>query len=372
MAHSVIAAGHICVDMSSGFATIGTYETPGELLLPGTLVQMKPLDMRVGGSVTNTGLTFRLLGNEVTLIGRIGDDVLGKVLREKIAQYQVTDALHVDKSSSTSYSMLLQVPGTDAFVLHCPGANNTFSSTDVSDEALAGTELFHFGYPPMMQRMYENDGVELVSLLRRAKARGCITSLDFSSLDIDSDGALQDWPMLLTQLLPYVDVFSARFCDLCWILNRARHDALTSSTNHREPPADLDMKQDAEPLADWAIAHGCGMALVKCGAAGLCLRTAGAERLADFGRSSPLALPRWANRSILQKAYPPDHVRQSSGAGDVCIAAFLTALLDGEPPESCTLLGACEGSCCISTDDVFSGLMTLPQLKWRIAAELGL
>lgn len=371
MAHNILAAGHICVDMASGFATIGTYETPGDLLLPGTLVQMKPLDLRAGGSVTNTGLTFRLLGNQVTLLGRIGDDTLGQALRTRLAQYQVTDALILDKNSSTSYSMLLQVPGTDAFILHCPGANDAFSSNDVSDEALAGAELFHFGYPPMMRRMYENDGVELVSLLRRAKARGCITSLDFSSLDIDSDGALQDWPMLLTQALPYVDVFSTRFSDLCWILNRARHDALTSTTNHREPPADLDMKQDAEPLAEWALARGCGMVLVKCGGAGLCLYTAGEERLSAFGRGTPLAAQRWANRAILQKAYPPDRVRQSSGAGDVCIAAFLTALLDGEPPESCALLGACEGSCCVSTDDVFSGLMTLPQLKWRIAAEMG-
>lgn len=372
MAHKIIAAGHICMDMSSAFSTSNTYAMPGDLLQPGKLIQMREAVLRAGGSTVNTGITFQLLGGQVNLMGKIGADPLGSVVKGVLEAYHAADGLIVDKASSTAYSLVLQVPGTDSFILHSPGANDTFASVDVPDSALMDAELFHFGYPPVMRKMYENDGVELVSLFRRAKAFGCVTSLDLSSLDPDSEGALADWPLILSQVLPYVDFFIPRFNDLCWILNRPRFNQLTRNTNHREPPPGLDLRAEAGPLAQWAIDRGCGAVLVKCGVEGLYLRTAPLERVAQFCRLPRLGASCWASREVIQPSYTPDFVKNPAGAGDACIAAFLTAMLDGEPPESCVLLGGAEGACCVSTEDVFSGLLTLPQLKWRILAEMEL
>ena len=58
----------------------------------------------------------------------------------------------------TSYTIVISPPGHDRSFLHCPGANETFTAADVPYEQLAGVRLFHFGYPPLMPRMYADGG----------------------------------------------------------------------------------------------------------------------------------------------------------------------------------------------------------------------
>ena len=60
---------------------------------------------------------------------------------------------------STSY-WSWAVPGIDRIFLHNPGANDSFRSEDIPEKMLEEA-LFHFGYPPIMRSMYENDGEEL-------------------------------------------------------------------------------------------------------------------------------------------------------------------------------------------------------------------
>ena len=61
----VIAAGHICLDITPVFpdAKTGRLE---DVLSPGKLVEMKEADVHTGGSVANTGLAMKLLGADVT------------------------------------------------------------------------------------------------------------------------------------------------------------------------------------------------------------------------------------------------------------------------------------------------------------------
>lgn len=47
--------------------------------------------------------------------------------------------------------------------------------------------LFHFGYPTLMRSMYENDGAELIALLKKVKECGWATSLDLSAVDPDTE-----------------------------------------------------------------------------------------------------------------------------------------------------------------------------------------
>jgi hypothetical protein len=76
--------------------------------------------------------------------------------------------------------VILAPPETDRIFLHDAGANDTFAADDVDYELVSHVKLFHFGYPPLMARMYERDGDELVSLFSRVKAAGVTTSLDMA------------------------------------------------------------------------------------------------------------------------------------------------------------------------------------------------
>ena len=76
----------------------------------------------------------------------------------------------------------------------------------------------------------------------------------------------------------------------------------------------------------------------------------------------------WANKSIFEKSYIPDRVLSGTGAGDTSIAAFLTAMLNGESPEMSLHLAAATGASCVEAYDALSGLKSFDELKAKINA----
>ena len=70
----VISAGHICLDITPVFQAGKQVDQLSSLLIPGKLIQVEAADVHTGGSVANTGLALKLLGCDVTLLGKVGDD----------------------------------------------------------------------------------------------------------------------------------------------------------------------------------------------------------------------------------------------------------------------------------------------------------
>ena len=206
MKKKVIAAGHICLDITPVFPEKKVSQL-GEILSPGKLIQMGEADVHTGGAVANTGLAMKILGADVTLMGKIGKDAFGDMVCNILKQYNVQGGMIVSETESTSYSVILAVPGIDRIFLHNPGANHTFRASDIPQEALDEAALFHFGYPPLMRSMYEADGEELVRIMKRAKEAGAATSLDMAAVDPDSEAGRADWEKILERVIPYVDFF---------------------------------------------------------------------------------------------------------------------------------------------------------------------
>ena len=69
---------------------------------------------------------------------------------------------------------------------------------------------------------------------------------------------------------------------------------------------------------------------------------------------------------IIQPCFRAETVCSGTGAGDVSIAAFLTALLDGETPKDCVRLAAAEGAASVTSYDALGGILPLAELKRRI------
>ena len=360
---TIVAAGHICLDITPVFPANRAYDRVQDILIPGKLIQTEAADVHTGGSVANTGLALKLLGNDVRLLGKVGDDAFGAIVKNILAAYD-TGGLLTDPESSTSYSVVLAVPGIDRVFLHNPGANDTFCGADIPDAALEDAILFHFGYPPLMRRMYENGGRELTALFRRVKALGVATSLDLAAVDPDTLAGHIDWRAVLADVLPYVDFFVPSFEELCFMLDRSRYDRLLARGG--DLTDELDVTAEVAPLADRLMAMGCKVVLIKCGTAGMYYCTAGAEVIERI--SLPLNVPAWANRRGLQPCFRADVVRSGTGAGDTSIAAFLTAVLAGKTPERCAALSAAEGACCVTAYDALSGLRPLNELEARIDA----
>lgn len=365
MKKKIIAAGHICIDITPVFSTRKQFGQISELLEPGKLIHMDPADVHTGGSVANTGLALKLLGAEVQLMGKIGKDSFGTMVQQILRGYGAGGLL-VDPESSTSYSVVLAVPGIDRIFLHNPGANDTFTNADIPDADLENAALFHFGYPPLMKKMYEEDGAELSSIFRRMKMEGISTSLDLASVDPNSEAGQADWVKILEAVLPYTDFFVPSFEELCFMLDRPRYTRI--SARGGDMTAALDIDNDVKPLAETCLRLGAKAVLIKCGTSGMYLRTAGRASLSEVGSRLALNLDSWTGREVIQPCFKADCVRSGTGAGDTSIAAFLMSVLQGKVPEECASLAAAEGACAVTSYDALSGLKSLEELAERIAS----
>jgi len=365
MSKKIISAGHICIDITPVFPDKKTTDI-GAVLQPGKLIQMGKAQVSTGGSVANTGLGMKVLGADVILMGKIGNDEFGDMICGILDKYDASSGMIRSEEDSTSYSVVLAVPGIDRIFLHNPGANNYFYSKDIKDEALADADHFHFGYPTLMASMYENDGHELVELFKKVKAAGLSTSLDLAAVDPDSDAGKTDWSRILTNVMPYVDFFVPSIEELCFMLDRDRFEQWQKKAAGRDITEILDLDQDIKPLAKKCMNLGAKVLLLKCGAPGMYMCTASEEVLKNVGAKIELNCSQWADKDIFEKSYVPDCILSGTGAGDTSIAAFLTSILQGEAPEECMHLAAATGACCISAYDALSGLKPLDELKEKI------
>ena len=350
MGNKIVAAGHICLDITPVFPA-DKVGSPAELLVPGKLLRMNGVDVHTGGSVANTGLAMAFLGADVRLMGKVGDDDFGRMILDILRRHGGgLEGMKIDPNAVTSYSVVLALPGQDRLFLHAPGANDSFSVSDVNFDVVADADLFHFGYPPLMRRMYENGGAELEEMFRRVKEMGLATSLDMAAIDPASEAAKVDWHKLLQSLLPYVDFFLPSIEELCVMLG-------------------CPLSEAPENLAEELLEMGAKVVVIKCGEKGLYYRTA--TDLSGVGIKANLNADDWENRQGFQPAFPPEKVCSATGAGDTCIAAFLTAMLEGRPLENSIQLAAATGASCVEVYDALSGLKSFAELEEKISRGWG-
>lgn len=223
MEKKIVVAGHISVDITPVFQG-SKKKSISQVLCPGKLIRTGEAVVYTGGVVSNTGLALHKMGANVRLAGKIGKDALGEMMLAMMKQHGTEKDLIIDENADTSYTVVIAPPGIDRIFLHGPGANDTFVADDLSDDLIDGAALVHFGYPPLMRKMYENDGAELVKLCNKVHAKGAAMSLDLAAVDPESPEGLVDWREFLSNVLPHVDFFVPSIEELCFMLDRPRYD----------------------------------------------------------------------------------------------------------------------------------------------------
>lgn len=361
---TAVVAGHICLDI------IPTIDAPaaqtGPLIQPGKLITVGQAALSTGGAVSNTGLALHRLGIPTRLMGKVGQDLFGSAILDIVRQRDpaLAAGMIVDPTSASSYTVVISAPGFDRSFLHCPGANDTFSAADVPLAQVAEAALFHFGYPPLMRRMYQEDGRELIHLFQAVHARGVATSLDTAAVDLDGLPGRTDWHALLTGVLPFVDFFLPSFEEVLLMLDRERFAQIAA----RLGPDNLASKAGIELLRTVAgelIDLGAAVVGLKLGDQGMFLRTTpDAARLAAVGK---LHLgPTWLDRELFAPAHLVTVVG-TTGAGDCAVAGFLAGVLRGSGPEAALAAAVGTGACNVEAADATSGVPTWETLQARLA-----
>ena len=358
----VVVAGHICLDIIPDLSAIpaGQFD---RLFQPGHLIEVGAATLSAGGAVSNTGLALHRLGIPTRLIGKVGDDPIGHEVLHIIGAQgaDLVNAMVVDPQATTSYSIILSPPGADRTFLHCAGANHTFSAADVTDDHLGQADLLHFGYPPVMRRMYADGGRELIELMCRAKALGVTTSLDLCYPDPSSDAGQADWITIFQAALPCVDIFLPSIEELLFMLRRATFDRLAANGGVLEQVTpELLMS-----VADELVSMGVKVIVIKLGERGAYLRTASAATLQHLGRARPVNLSAWASQEMWAPCFKVN-VAGTTGSGDATIAGFLSALLRDESPQMAMTMAVAVGACNVEAADALSGIRSWEETLARI------
>ncbi len=326
-----------------------------KLFVPGKLINMGEVNISSGGPVSNTGIALQKMGANAKLMGKIGDDLFGNALYSLLKEQNNHEGMIMMNGEQTSYTIVIVPPGVDRIFLHNPGANNTFVADDPDYDYIKNADLFHFGYPPLMQNMYKNEGRQLAETFQKVKSLGVTTSLDMSIPDRNSESGKTDWENVLKKTLPNVDLFLPSYEEIIYMIARDKFDQMGGKSNP------YDLLENFAPglltdLSDKLLDFGAKIVVIKCGEKGFYIRTANKETLENIGRVKPANLDNWANREIHEESYKVEEIASATGSGDSSIAGFLSSYLNGLDIEQAVKMACAVGAQNITRVDALSGI----------------
>ena len=119
----VAVVGSINMDL---VVRVPRFPSAGETILGGAF-QTIP-----GGKGANQAVAARRLGAEVAMIGRVGGDAFGDVLRHNLAQEGIsTDRLAVDDGQATGVALITVEAGGENTIIVVAGANGRVTTADI-------------------------------------------------------------------------------------------------------------------------------------------------------------------------------------------------------------------------------------------------
>ncbi|HLK14061.1 MAG TPA: carbohydrate kinase family protein [Fimbriimonadaceae bacterium] len=335
----ILCAGHICLDI------IPTLKGPFRFD-PGRLVEVGPPTVSTGGCVPNTGLALNRLGASVELCGRVGDDAFGRLILDVLKREGLPKPIRLTPGAQTSYTVVVNPPDRDRMFLHFPGANAEFGAEDLPEAVVEGAKIVHLGYPPLLRRLYLEQGEEVCRIFERAHAAGAATSLDMTFPDVTAESGRVDWRAWLANVLPHCDLFVPSAPELAFMLG-------LPGAGDPVPLA------DARSLADAALDLGAGLVALKNGASGLYVKSR--ENLAH-----PHIPASWSGREHYEPSFEV-MVVGATGAGDATVAGFLRAMLQAFDISEAARIAVGAGACCVERPDALSGIPSWLALQDRLA-----
>jgi sugar/nucleoside kinase (ribokinase family) len=290
----IIVADHVCTP-------IDHVPTAGELVMADNLL------LTLGGCAANAAVDLAKMGVKTTVLGRVGDDIFGRVVLEMLREQGVeTSGIRVSPGAATSQTLIVNVANEDRRFIHTFGANAEFSAADIPPELVRTCRVLYVGGYLLMPNLRQE---ELLPLFQLARQSGARTVLDVA---IPRPG---DHLSRLERLLPYVDVF------------------LPNNTEAEQITGERDPVRQAEKFHKMGVET----AVITLGGEGAVLVAAGV-RLRAGAFSVPFV--------------------DASGGGDAFDAGYIYGLLQGFDPAGCLRVASALGASCVraigTTPGVFS------------------
>jgi sugar/nucleoside kinase (ribokinase family) len=300
----VFCAGIIVADHIS--SPISHLPAPGELVLAEQLL------LTIGGCAANVAVDLAKLGVSAAVVGRVGDDVFGRVVADMLRQRRVdVSALQISSAVETSQTLIINVAGQDRRFIHTFGANAAFRATDIPLERVTRCRVLYLGGYLLMDGVQADELVPIFAAARRSGAK--------TVLDVVTPGPADYLPRL-EQILPHVDVFLPNDHEAQLILGE------------KDP---LRQAQRFQQL-------GARTVIITMGE-----------------RGSVLVGP---NVRLWAESYRVPFV-DGTGGGDAFAAGYIDGLLRGLDEEGCLRIGSAVGASCVRAIGTTTGVFTRPELE---------
>lgn len=341
--YDAVVAGYICIDLIPDFKKSEVNNSISEIFKPGRLVEIDGLSFCLGGVVANTGLAMKKFEKKVFLNGLIGDDFIGKIVLENLDKYKLSEGLKTTIQSGTAFSIVVAPPGIDRIFLESTGCNAIFDESCINFKAVSQSRLFHFGYPPLLKQFYLNNGEQLFKVFSDIQKMGVVTSLDFSLPDPASESGKVNWTGILAKVLPFTDIFVPSIEEALQIMMPEEYVRIQKKSFNADIIDQIPVEIIRE-LGKRIIDCGVKIVLIKAAHRGTYLLTGDVTDLNEK-RGLHLSKRKWNRCELWCNAYTtdPTKIKSTTGAGDTAVAAFLSAILDGENPENSLKLASIAG-----------------------------
>ena len=234
MAVDLVTIGLACADVRA--RPVDAYPEWGNLAL------VSHLGVYFGGLAGVTAAAFSRLGGSAAFVGKMGMDGFGDYLINTMNVHGVnTDhVLRTDEESSSATIVLVRTDGERTF-FHNPGATTALCEDDIDFDFVSQAKVVHWGGPGVTPGL---DGEPMARVFERVRNAGVTTSMDTC---YDGEGK---WLVRIEPVLPHLDI------------------AMTSL----KEAAMYTGQQEPEGIADFFLARGAKVAVVKLGPDGLLVK----------------------------------------------------------------------------------------------------
>ena len=341
--YDVVVGGYLGVDLTPRFYKTSGHFNPANIFKPGSLTEVENLSISLGGVVANTGSALKIFDQQVLLMGLTGNDLLGEIALKILKENGLSAGIKTSDKSGTAYGIVLSPPGFDRIFFESPGCNRFFTSSEIDYQAVAESRIFHFGYPPLMKAFYDNTGEELAKMFSKVKTLDVITSLDMTLPDPESESGKVDWKRILMRVLPYVDIFTPSIEEIVFMMKPEFYSQITKNITDGGI-IDSIPEEIIYSIGREIIDLGVCVVLIKSGKNGAYLFTGDVHSLNELPEIT-LSENHWNHQEIISPALSINsaRVKNTSGAGDVAVAGFLTAILKGNDPGLALKYAMCAG-----------------------------
>ncbi|MHB1485836.1 MAG: carbohydrate kinase family protein [Saccharofermentanales bacterium] len=280
----------------------------------GRLELVDTLGLYTGGCASSASIDMSIIGRNVAIIGKIGNDGFGMFMKNSLEQKGVgTKGLIVDPQGATSASLVIVTPDGERSFIHCTGSNGTFVEADIPYDVIAESKLVFVAGTMLMPAF---DGEECALFLKKSKKMGKTTALDTAW---DSKGR---WMKVLAPCMPYIDIFLPSY----------------------EEAVELSGKKDPDEIADTFLAMGPSIVVIKLGKDGCLIKTKSGERhkIPTYNRIKAV---------------------DTTGAGDAFCSGFLSAYVNGSSLTDCGMFANAVGTHCVMAKGASTGIKSETEIR---------